>query len=139
MKDEGISLTGPDGDFNRQMYKALIDSMDPKTRFVFLSHQIALGVEHLYPDPAKLLDRSLAGKDFVAVKLPVDVIGYIITVFNESLPEKERGAAAESFMTNIFIKGIGRMIEEIAPGGEKREWMEEVMNRLKEMIDIEEE
>ena len=139
MKDEGISLTGPAGDFNRQMYKAMVESMDPKTRFVFLAHQVALGVEHLYPDPAKLLDRSLAGKDFVAVKLPVDVIGYIITVFNESLPEKERGAAAESFMTNIFIKGIGRMIEEIGPGGEKHEWMNEIMGRLKEMIDIEEE
>ena len=139
MKDEGISLTGPAGDFNRQMYKAMVESMDPKTRFVFLAHQVALGVEHLYPDPAKLLDRSLAGKDFVAVKLPVDVIGYIITVFNESLPEKERGAAAESFMTNIFIKGIGRIIQEIGPGGEKHEWMNEIMGRLKEMIDIDEE
>lgn len=139
MKEGNISLTGPDGEFNRQMYKAMVESMDPKTRFVFLSHQVALGVEHLYPDPAKLLDRSLAGKDFVAVKLPVDVITYIITVFNESLPADARGTAAESFMTNIFIKGVGKMLEEIGPGGEKHAWMKDIMDRLKEMIDLEEE
>lgn len=139
MKDGNISLTGKNGEFNRQMYSAMTGSMDEKMLFVFLCYQIILGIENLYPDPAVLLDKSLRGKDFVAVKLPADVIGYIVTVFNESLPAKNRGAACESFMTNLFIKGVGKMLEEIGPGGEKHEWMSEIMDRLKEMIDLKEE
>jgi hypothetical protein len=139
MKDGSISLTGSNGEFNRQMYKTMVSAMDPKTQFVFLSYQIVLGIENLYPDPGPLLDKALEGKDFVALRLPIDVIQYIITVFNESLPAEARGKAAESFITNLFIKGVSKMIGEIGPGGEKRAWMSEIMDRLKEMIDLDQE
>lgn len=139
MKYEHISLTdGPNGPLNRQMYKALVDSMEDKERFVFLCYQVVLGIEHLYPQPADLLDTALLGKDFVALKLPVDVIGYIIKAFNESLPAEARGAAAESFITNVFIKGIGQMLKELSPGNEKHAWMKGITDRLKEMADIKE-